>query len=101
MTTGIDTTDPSVLGIKKQQSTGNLFSEIQSEVGVTEAYNDGKLHVIPSIAHPSLKQQPYDSKVELSNAKTLRPYVSIRKNYCELVPIFYKRNPRKTRNSLA
>jgi hypothetical protein len=56
MTTGIDTTDPSVLGIKKQQSTGNLFSEIQSEAGVTEAYNDGKLHVIPSIAHPSLKQ---------------------------------------------
>jgi hypothetical protein len=37
-TTGIETSDPSVIkiGLNKHQSTGNLFSEMQSEIDLND-----------------------------------------------------------------
>lgn len=102
MTTGIETEVSTIGGINKHQSTGNLFSEIQSEAGGgvfdDQQTRDTSLRIPHTVQQTKL--QPYDSKVELTNASTLRPYLRMQKHF-ELVPIFYKRNPKKTRNSLA
>jgi hypothetical protein len=45
------------------------------------------------------QRQQFDRKIVLSNAHTLRPYVRKRRQV-QMIPIFYQRNPNKTRNSV-
>jgi len=43
---------------------------------------------------------PTERKIQLLNAKTLKPYIKTRR-MTHLVPIFNQRNPLKTRNAIA
>ncbi len=102
--------DPSVItagaagdSIERHQSTGNLFSIAADDISDD---NDEMRDRVQDQNHLQMMsnimiRKPFDSKVPLTNAKTLRPYMKLRNKFVELVPIFYKRNPKKTRNSLA
>ena len=84
--------------INRHQSTGNLFS-----IGdqLSEDENLDRVFEVKIPQPTIITKKPFDSKVTLTNATTLRPYMRLRNKFVELVPIFYKRDPKKTRNSLA